>query len=84
MDMMVSVRIKGDRNKHVCEIQFVHQSLLAVRKGMGGHAEYAVYRSAAELLEVHGGGAGGAGGEEKGVGGMVEEAKRSASVEFAL
>ena len=84
MDVMISVEIKGDENKHVCEIQFVHQSLLAVRKGMGGHAEYAVYRSAAELLEVHGGGAGGAGGEEKGVGGMVEEAKRSASVEFAL
>ena len=66
MDVMISVEIKGDENKHVCEIQFVHQSLLAVRKGMGGHAEYAVYRSAAELLEVHGGGAGGAGGEEKG------------------
>ena len=84
MDLMVSVEIRGDGSKHVCEVQFVHKILLAVRKNMGGHEEYAVYRSAAELLEVHGGGAGGAGGEEKGVGGMVEEAKRSASVEFAL
>ena len=96
MDLMVSVMIKGDLSKHVCEVQFVHKKLLAVRKGMDGHDEYAVYRSAAELLEVYDGGAGGAGGEEKGgkddedvakgrVTCMVENAKsRSASVEFAL
>jgi hypothetical protein len=53
MDVMVSVEIKGDRNKHVCEVQFVHTNLLLIRKGMGGHDEYAVYRSAVELLEVH-------------------------------
>ena len=53
-DVMVSVEIKGDSSKHVCEVQFVHKSLLAVRKDMGGHDEYAVYRSVAELLEVHG------------------------------
>jgi serine/threonine protein kinase len=95
MDVMASVEINGDRNKYVCEVQFVHKSLLVVRKGMGGHDEYAVYRSAVELLEAHGSGSCGA-DEEKGgdvdedvakgtVMCMVENAKsRSASVEFAM
>jgi hypothetical protein len=52
MDVMVNIEVVGDRSQHVCEAQFVHKSLYAVRKLMGGHDEYIVYRSAAELLEV--------------------------------
>ena len=38
----------------MCEIQFVHKGLLAVRKTCGGHDVYNKFRSALELLEVHG------------------------------
>ena len=52
MDVMVNVIIVGDRSKHICEIQLVHSSLLAVRKDMKGHDDYAVSRSASELVDV--------------------------------
>ena len=52
MDVMVNVIIVGDRSKHICEIQIVHSSLLAVRKNMKGHDDYAVSRSASELVDV--------------------------------
>ena len=35
------------------QVQLVHEKLLVVRKQLGGHTEYAVLRSAAELREVH-------------------------------
>ena len=50
---MFNFVLNGDRNKHICEVQFVHVKLLVVRKQLGGHTEYAVLRSAAELREVH-------------------------------
>ncbi len=37
MDLMINVRLKNDPGQHVCEVQFVHKKLVAVRKGMGGH-----------------------------------------------
>ena len=39
-DVMINFVIKGDRNKHVCEVQLVHEKLLLVRTQMGGHKEY--------------------------------------------
>jgi hypothetical protein len=52
MDHVVNVRFKSDGNRHVCEIQFVHKTLLIVREGMGGHHVYNYSRSALELLET--------------------------------
>ena len=52
MDVMANVMFVGDRSKLICEIQFVHTSMLAVRKNMKGHDDYAVSRSASELVEV--------------------------------
>jgi serine/threonine protein kinase len=54
MDHVNNVRFKSDRNRHVCEIQFVHKSLLVVREALGGHHVYNYFRSAMELLESHG------------------------------
>ena len=53
MDLVVNLSFKSDRNAHVCEIQFIHQGLLAVRKMCGGHHVYNTFRSALELLETH-------------------------------
>jgi hypothetical protein len=36
---------------HVCELQLVHTTMLKARKEFGGHAAYAAFREAAELLE---------------------------------
>ena len=54
MDIVINLTFKSDRNDHVSEIQFVHEGLLAVRKACGGHSAYNSYRSALEMLEVHG------------------------------
>ena len=54
MDLVTNLRFNSDGNEHVCEVQFVHKMLLTVREGLGGHAVYNKFRSAMELLEVHG------------------------------
>ncbi len=54
MDHVTNLRFTSDRNRHVCEIQFVHKTLLMVREGMGGHHVYNYFRSAMEMLETHG------------------------------
>ena len=41
---------------HVCELQLVHATMLKARKEFGGHAAYAAFREAAELLEFAVGG----------------------------
>ena len=54
-DVVINLIIcSADGSEHICEIQLVHQKLLAVRKEMGGHLVYSVYRTANELTEVHG------------------------------
>ena len=54
MDLVSNIRFKSDNNAHVCEIQFIHEGLLSVRKTCGGHIAYNKFRSALEMLEVHG------------------------------
>ena len=44
----------SDANKHVCEVQLVHSSLLTARKGLPGHVIYGVVRNASEVLEFLG------------------------------
>jgi hypothetical protein len=41
---------------HVCELQLTHATMLKARKEFGGHAAYAAFREAAELLEFVAGG----------------------------
>jgi hypothetical protein len=54
MDLVMNIKFKSDNTAHVCEIQFIHEGLLSVRKTCGGHTAYNKFRSALELLEVHG------------------------------
>ncbi len=51
-DCMVCFVIKGDANRHVCELQITHRDMLMARKGLPGHAVYNRVRNASELLEV--------------------------------
>ena len=46
-----SGKVANDANKHVCEVQLVHRSLLTARRGLPGHKIYAVVRNATEVLE---------------------------------
>ena len=50
---MINFKLKGDPTHHICEVQLVLEKLLVVRTQLGGHKEYAVLRSAVELLEVN-------------------------------
>ncbi len=51
-DCMVCFVIKGDVNRHVCELQIAHRDMLVARKGLPGHAVYNRIRNASELLDV--------------------------------
>ena len=51
-DVVVNMRVKGDRSKHVLEIQIQLRCLLKVRSELGGHFIYAKYRALSEALEV--------------------------------
>merc|ERR1711964_502372 len=44
---------RGPAAWHVCGLQFVHAKLMIVRKQMGAHHEYSIFRAANELLELH-------------------------------
>ena len=44
----------SDANKHVCEVQLVHKSLLTARRGLPGHVIYGVVRNGTEVLEFLG------------------------------
>ena len=44
----------SDANKHVCEVQLVHRSLLTARRGLPGHVIYGVVRNSTEVLEFLG------------------------------
>ena len=48
-DTMLNFYFEEDPNKHVCEIQLVHASMLTARRGLPGHAIYNVVRNASEL-----------------------------------
>ena len=51
-DLMVSFYLRADaERKHICELQVVHEMMLAARKGLPGHVVYGRVRNAMELLE---------------------------------
>ena len=50
-DLMVNLIVEGDARGHVCEVQIAHEMMLTARKGLPGHAIYALVRNASELIE---------------------------------
>ena len=53
-DIMVNFYFTDDPNQHICELQLVHTQLFTVRKKMGAHKSYGIFRAALELCEVVG------------------------------
>ena len=53
-DIMVNFYFASDGRRHICELQLVHTQLYTIRKNMGAHATYAVFRAAMELLRMVG------------------------------
>ena len=51
-DCTVNFFFVDDPNRHVCELQFIHNKLLHQRKTLGGHQFYAAFRCAYECLEL--------------------------------
>jgi hypothetical protein len=51
-DIMINFYFASDERKHICELQLVHMQLYNVRKNMGAHATYAIFRAALELLKM--------------------------------
>ena len=39
-DCMINFYVKSDPNKHICEVQLVHRSMMTARKGLPGHSVY--------------------------------------------
>ena len=50
----INYYVASDANKHVCEVQLVHRSLLTARRGLPGHVIYGVVRNSTEVLEFLG------------------------------
>ena len=48
-DVMINFRVLSGGNKHICELQVVHSSMLNARKGLPGHLYYGIVRNAMEL-----------------------------------
>ena len=53
-DALLTFYFLEDPQKHICEVQLVHADMMRVRKQMGAHKGYAVFRCALELLEATG------------------------------
>ena len=53
-DIMLNFYFEDDEDGFLCELQLVHTQLYTVRKNMGAHGTYAVFRAALELLEMLG------------------------------
>ena len=51
-DCMLNFYLKSDANRHICELQLVHEQMLTARKGLPGHAVYNRVRNACELLAI--------------------------------
>ena len=49
---MINFYFTSDEREHICELQLVHRQLYSVRKNMGAHATYGVFRAALELLKM--------------------------------
>ena len=55
-DCMINFYLVADSNKHICEVQLVHNMMMTARKGLPGHAVYNRMRNASELFAVMSGG----------------------------
>jgi hypothetical protein len=53
-DIMINFCFQDDKEQHVCELQLVHTQLYTVRKNMGAHKTYSIFRAALELCEMVG------------------------------
>ena len=53
-DCMINFYFKDDPNKHICELQLIHNQMMTARKGLPGHAVYNRVRNASELLMLIG------------------------------
>jgi hypothetical protein len=53
-DIMLNFHFENDEGVHVCEVQLVHSQMFTMRKNMGAHKTYSVFRAALELLEMLG------------------------------
>ena len=53
-DCMLNFYLVADTNKHICEVQLVHNTMMTARKGLPGHAVYNRVRNASELLVLLG------------------------------
>merc|ERR1712224_222548 len=50
-DVMVNFLFNDDTEQHVCVLQIMHGHLLQVRRDMGAHHDYSIFRSAMEIVE---------------------------------
>jgi hypothetical protein len=53
-DIMLNFHFEDDEGVHICEVQLVHSQMFTMRKNMGAHKTYSVFRAALELLEMLG------------------------------
>ena len=53
-DIMVNFYFEDDGDRHICEVQLVHSQLYTVRKNMGAHQTYSMFRAALEIMEMLG------------------------------
>ena len=51
-DIMVNFAFLDEKTRHICELQIVHEKMLLLRAGGGGHADYNKCRAAVEFLEL--------------------------------
>jgi hypothetical protein len=49
---MVNFYFEDDAEQHICEVQLVHSQLFRMRKNMGAHHSYGIFRGAMEILEM--------------------------------
>eukprot|EP00747_Dinoflagellata_sp_TGD_P012710 gnl/TRDRNA2_/TRDRNA2_121925_c0_seq1.p1 gnl/TRDRNA2_/TRDRNA2_121925_c0~~gnl/TRDRNA2_/TRDRNA2_121925_c0_seq1.p1 ORF type:complete len:521 (-),score=83.70 gnl/TRDRNA2_/TRDRNA2_121925_c0_seq1:144-1571(-) len=52
-DVVINLRFHADVNRHICELQLFHETSMKCRSLLGGHTEYVLYRTIAELFEVN-------------------------------
>jgi hypothetical protein len=53
-DALITFYFHADANKHICEMQVVHEDMMSIRSEYKAHRAYGVFRSALELLEATG------------------------------
>ncbi len=53
-DIMMNLCFQDDESQHICELQLMHTQLYTVRKNMGAHKSYSIFRAALELCEMVG------------------------------